>query len=212
MIELVANMNEILINHNLLLDEEGVLNEYEQVEEAWNKRANQLPNPLNQDKPLIKYLIIGEATVSYANYFYNPHSPETAFLRARHFNCITKPELINLFQANSVLVFDLYPLPLPTFIYDNVKFDCTDPDYVRLLNEYYEAKLGGRIDKNTKVVLRYIKLWKRCEWKIFVDFFSRHGATVTTVIENENERPLNISGNIGADENKIRNIFDAIIP
>lgn len=202
---LIEKMNTKLLKHSLILDEERVLNEYARVEQAWTDIINQAHTP-------VKFLIIGEATRTYGNYFYNLNSDETSFLRPNQFDCKTKPELIDLFQANGVLVFDLYPLPLPTFIYDNVSFDCNDPEYEKLLIEYYSDKLSGLIDQNTRIVLRYIKLSERPEWKLFINFLENRGVTVTEVIENGNTRPLNISGSISADKTKIRDIFNSIIP
>lgn len=210
---LIEKVKEKLEIHKLTLAESSVEKEYAQVESTWDGIAKTIFQP-------VKYLIIGEATVSYKNYFYNSSSKQTPFLTPKHFNCSNKNELIELFQEKGVLVFDLYPLPLPTFIYDNVSFDCKDPDYKRLLNEYYESKLKGLIDKNTTVVLRYLKLKERFEWEIFKDFLRKHDVTIQERIKQEVNRngnkkdirrPLNISGSTYADPAKIKRIFNPLI-
>jgi hypothetical protein len=210
--QLLKSLNNTLINYKLSLDETQVALEFGQIDGTWNVIASQITKP-------VKYLIIGEATVSYKNYFYNPESAITSFLTPRHFNCGTKGDLIELFQNEGVLVFDLYPLPLPTFIYDNVKFDCSNTTYIDLLNEYFESKLNGLIDKNTKVVLRYIKLMERCEWQLLVDYLTRQGVTIIKVdhqitinnIATVIQVPLNISRSTSADREKIIEIFEPII-
>lgn len=214
MIELfVESVNNSLDKYNLSLNKEQVISEYKEVEKDWDKIALGIPKP-------IKYLIVGEATVSYHNYFYNPKSVTSSFLNPNHFNCKTKSDLINLFHKSSVLVFDLYPLPLPTFIYDNVAFKCTDPVYKTLLNKYYEKKLDKLIDENTIVVLRYMKLFYRCEWKLFTNLLHKKGVKIILVnkpktvnkIKTTIKVPLNISNSISADKKKISKIFGSIIP
>ncbi len=150
-----------LSKSNLRLDREKIIREHELVINDWKVIVKNIKNP-------IKFLIVGEATVSYSNYFYNLKATKTPFLNPADFGCQNKTDLIRCFNSNGILVFDLYPLPLPTFIYDNVKFDCTNPNYCAELNNYYDS-VKSLIDDETKIVLRYKKLEKRCEWSIFLN-------------------------------------------
>ncbi|MGB6037829.1 MAG: hypothetical protein WBG42_16260 [Cryomorphaceae bacterium] len=206
--QLIKKVQEKLEAYKLSLAAVSVEKEYTKIENTWNSIAKTTSHP-------VKYLIIGEATVSYKNYFYNSSSKQTPFLTPKHFNCKRKVELINLFQKEGVLIFDLYPLPLPTFIYDNVSFDCMDDEYVGLLNEYYQEKLEGLIDKNTTVVLRYIKLEDRSECDIFKKFLIEYGITVHEVSEKLKSgeiitRALNISGSTYANPSKIKSVFSSV--
>lgn len=187
--QILAHVNHKLLEYNLLLDEQAVINEYELVQNEWNNVIAEIVQPVN-------FLIIGEAPLRHDSYFYNPLSPESPFLNPRHFNCNNRAELRNYFLQNGILVFDLYPLSLPTFVYDNVTFDRTDIAYRNALTAYYQAKLGGLIDDNTVVVLRYSKLQARSEWRIFMEAFGFDGFEGIW------------SNNIPADEDKIRDVFN----
>jgi hypothetical protein len=129
-----------------------------------------------------------------------------------YFGCNSKPELIQLFNKNGILVFDLYPLPLSTFIYDNVKFDCKELAYKSALEKYYDT-VKTIIDNETKIILRYTKLYsvkqnkkgkdkieKRNEWKIFMDYIKR----------KEDDFQNISSGNQGSSKDKIKKIFTGL--
>lgn len=193
---ILKHVNEKLANHNLILDIDAVENEYEKVKSAWNGNLGLINKP-------IKFVIIGEATVCFDNYFYNPNADTTSFLNPNHFGCKTKPDLINFFNTNGVLVFDLYPLPLPTFIYDNVKFDCKNGEYLAALNNYY-SELKKLINVNTKIIQRYAKLYsekkKRCEWSVFMK-----------IIGKGNDDYMSISSShMGANRDKISEFLKLI--
>jgi len=204
---ILKHVNEKLKEHNVQLDDNAVLNEYFQVKKAWDSIVKSISQP-------IKFLIIGEATVSFKNYFYNEKSDTTPFLNPVYFGCNSKPELIQLFNKNGILVFDLYPLPLSTFIYDNVKFDCKELAYKSALEKYYNT-VKKIIDNETKIILRYTKLYsvkknkkgkdkieKRNEWKIFMDYIKR----------KEDDFKNISSGNQGSSESKIKKIFTGLKP
>lgn len=157
---ILNHINQKLRDHKIELDILAVQAEYLQVHQKWLQVIDGIKVP-------IKYLIIGEATVSWANYFYNEQAKTTSFLNPFHFNeKNNKEELITYFQNEGILVFDLYPLPLPTFIYDNIKFDCNDDLYNLALCEYFKLVIELLNDK-TKVVIRYTKLENRSEYKLF---------------------------------------------
>jgi hypothetical protein len=157
---ILNHINQKLREHKIELDIPAVEAELIQVTQRWEEIMASIPIP-------IKYLIIGEATVSWANYFYNEDSKSTSFLSPTHFGKKSKKELIDLFNKNGVLVFDLYPLPLPSFIYDKIHFDCGDSLYKKALIDHYKIILEI-IDDQTVIVLRYKSLEQRCEWKIFI--------------------------------------------
>jgi hypothetical protein len=205
--DILNHVNEKLKKHNTQLDNNAVLTEYFQVKKAWDNAVKLIKQP-------IKFLIIGEATVSFDNYFYNEKSDTTPFLNPSYFNCKTKSELIQLFNKNGILVFDLYPLPLSTFIYDNLKFDCTELVYKSALEKYYNTA-KTIINDDTKIILRYSKLYsikknkkgkekieKRNEWTIFMDHINK----------KEDDFQNISSGNQGSSKDKIKKIFTELIP
>ncbi len=187
--KILNHINEKLAGHHLTLDNKAVTNEYNKVKTAWDKNLKVIKRP-------IKYVIIGEATVSYDNYFYNRKGDTTSFLNPKHFGCKNKNELIDFFNNNGVLVFDLYPLPLSTFIYDNIKFDCNDNAYRAALESYYSV-LKHRINDDTKIILRYAKLKKRCESSIFMSTIDRKVLEFMDIS----------SSNMGANQLKIKEYF-----
>lgn len=195
MIEIINHINERLVSHNLQLNTANVLAQHQLVMDRWTEIVESLNG---QD---VRYLIIGEATVSWDNYFYNENANTTSFLTPAHFGCANKAELINLFNENGVLIFDLYPLPLPTFIYDNVVFDVSNDAYRQALSDYYQL-VANLLNNDTVIVPRYSKLYNnRQEWKVFMNSIGR----------NSNQFESIASQNMGADQNQITAIFNNII-
>jgi hypothetical protein len=193
MVRILNHINKKLREHKIELDILAVEAEYLQVQEKWQKVVAGIKVP-------IKFLIIGEATVSWANYFYNEQSKTTSFLNPWHFDKKTnKTELIAYFQSQGILVFDLYPLPLPTFIYDNIKLDCSDDLYNQALCEYFKLVIE-LLNHETKIVIRYSKLKDRCEFILFSQFIDQLyiGPKFITSIAGKNR---------GANEEKITEIF-----
>lgn len=218
---MVHMINEILNTVNSALEKINVNLINTNVKNEYIKVHNDFAYQLSKIKVPVKYLIIGEATRSYSNYFYKLDSPITSFLYPKHFlltnnkkNSELKETLLDYFIENQILVFDLYPLPLPTFIYDNVSFDCEDQDYKTSLKEYFKT-IERYVDKDTIVVLRYKKLIERCEWLCFQHYFSDKVKfiSVTEFIKKKGKElevvvPLNISGKGEApDKTKINDIF-----
>jgi hypothetical protein len=217
---ILKHVNEKLEKHKLKLIDQKVMEEHSKVMECWKEIADSFTKP-------VKFLIVGEATVSWDNYFYNPDATSTSFLTPAHFGfeskkkkttkSESKSKLIEFFKENKVLVFDLYPLPLPTFIYDSIKFDCEESNvYVRALKTYYCESLFKNkiIDKNTVIVSRYSKFYKektgengqvvldekRFEWEIFMKAIDR---------EINDFKP--IYGSYSADADKVRQVFQEIL-
>jgi hypothetical protein len=191
--QILKHVNQALTGYNLVLDDIEVIKEYHQVFKEWNDVVKATNKP-------IKFLIIGEATTCSANYFYNINANTTSFLDPSHFEIDSKPKLIDFFKKEGILVFDLYPLPLPTFIYDNVKFDCCNSHYKMALDKYYE-KLDDLITPKTIIVQRYSKLYsekkKRCEWTIFMQKIGRKANKFETIAGN----------GMQANKVKIKDIF-----
>ena len=184
---ILNHINQKLREHKIELDILAVQAEYLQVQHKWLEAVNSIKVP-------IKYLIIGEATVSWANYFYNEQAKTTSFLNPSHFYKKNKAELIEYFKKRCILVFDLYPLPLPTFIYDNIKFDCSDSLYHQALQDYFD-QIKPFIDDNTKIVIRYSGLMDRSEFKLFKD------------IINLEKNKIKIIGCMSANVKQIRAMF-----
>jgi hypothetical protein len=228
---ILKHVNDKLAKHNLILDQDAVIKEYEQVKKVWDEIIKSIETPVN-------FLIVGEATVNWSNYFYNPEAPTTSFLTPSHFGIDNKKrkannktelndeksKLIDLFTKNKILVFDLYPLPLPTFIYDNIKFDCSMEDqYVIAMGKYYKESLieNKIINEKTVIVSRYAKFYKekknekgeivknkhenvvidekRFEWEIFMK-----------TIDKKINDFKSIYGGYNADPKKVSNVFKKI--
>jgi hypothetical protein len=215
---ILKHVNEKLKKHNLQIIEKDVLNEHQMVIEAWKKVSESIAKP-------VKFLIVGEATTSWDNYFYNPDAKTTNFLSPSHFGFKGKNELIRFFKQKGVLVFDLYPLPLPTFIYDNIKFDSEfNSPYVDALIKYYEESLIDNriINSETVIVSRYAKFYKekkdknnqviknksgnvvldekRFEWEVFMKIMNRK------VFDFKH-----IFGGYSAEANKVEDVFKNIL-
>lgn len=184
---ILNHINQKLREHKIELDVPAVEAELIQVTQRWEEVMASITKP-------IKYLIIGEATVNWANYFYNEQAKITSFLNPLHFNKKNKAELIAYFRKEGILVFDLYPLPLPTFIYDNIKFDCSNVLYNEALSEYFSLVIN-LLNDETKVVIRYSKLKYRCEYKLLTNLI---GSIPIDSIAGKKR---------AADKEKIKNIF-----
>jgi hypothetical protein len=192
---ILNHVNQKLREHKIELDVPAVEAELIQVTQRWEEVMASITKP-------IKYLIIGEATVSWANYFYNEDSKSTSFLSPTHFGVKGKKALIDFFNKNGVLVFDLYPLPLPSFIYDKIHFDCGDSLYKKALIDHYKIILK-LIDDQTVIVLRYKSLEQRCEWKVFIE-------EILDEIPKINKFNIGISR--AASEELINEVFMDILP
>jgi len=207
---ILKHVNEKLEKHKLKLIDQKVLEEQKKVMDAWKNISKSITKP-------VKFLIVGEATVSWDNYFYNLNANTTTFLSPSQFGCESKAELISFFEKKGVLVFDLYPLPLPTFVYDKVEFDCeVNRPYVEALIKYYKESLleNKFIDNKTVIISRYAKFYKekvdkknqvvldekRFEWKIFMKAIDR---------EINDFKP--IYGSYLADADKVRQVFQEIL-
>jgi hypothetical protein len=195
MLEIINHINQRLDTHNLQLNSDNVLAQHQLVMNRWTEIVESL------NGQAVRFLIIGEATVSWGNYFYNEEANTTSFLTPAHFGCANKAGLINLFNENGVLIFDLYPLPLPTFVYDNVTFDTNDSVYKQALVEYYQL-VSRLINEDTVIVPRYSKLYNnRQEWNVFMN----------TIGRNSNQFESIASQNMGANQDQIATIFNDII-
>jgi len=185
---ILNHVNQKLREHKIELDLPAVEAELIQVTQRWEEVLASITKP-------IKYLIIGEATVSWANYFYNEDSKSTSFLSPTHFVAKGKKALIDFFNKNGVLVFDLYPLPLPPWIYKNIKFDCKDAMYRKELIDYYQL-VKDKINSETIIVLRYKGLENRCEFKLFKEIIIHEKNKIKTI------------GGTSANEPEIRKMFN----
>ena len=146
------------------LDANALHKTYIKVAQHWEKEANKFSKP-------VTFLIIGEATQNLGNYFYNLLAKITPFLTPSHFNCSSKEELIIKLRELDTLIFDLYPLPLPTPYYHKSKVKHSI-GYEKYMTEYFKEALDGKVDENTIIVVRYSKLLKRKEWGYFNKFWS----------------------------------------
>ena len=193
--------NKKLSENNIKLLEQKILNEWNEVEEHLVKRLNEYQS--------IKIVLLGEATVNSKNYLLNTNSNiTTSFLEPNHFGKETKEELNKFLIDNGIFPFDLYAVPLPTFIYDNIKFKFNTNEenqlYTDHLKEHFD-KLKSKIGENQmQLIMRYSKLKKRREWKLFIDYFKDN-------IVNDISNIPDISKNIRASTDKINKIFGHLI-
>lgn len=155
-----------LKEYRFQLMENEVTKEQALVEAAWTKALMKIKKPA-------RFVIVGEATTSFDNYIYNPASPKTSFLFPSMFGCKDKAEMLQLFENNGILVFDLYPFPLPTFVYDLLKIGSLKGMEHHLTPHF--NKLKDAINEETQFVIRYKKLTKRPEWGIFKEMFGNRG-------------------------------------
>lgn len=202
--EVISLLNEKLIENNVQLLEDRVLLEWEKVQSHLIKRLNQYTK--------IDVILLGEATVNAENYLLNTESEiTTSFLEPRHFGVNSKQELNDFLIERNIFVFDLYAIPLPTWIYDNITFKFKDKNkdcfYINHLEEHF-SQLKKKIGETPiKLVLRYTKLTKRREWIMFKDYF-KSNLQKNNFVKDSNI--LDISKNIRASEDKIRSVFDVI--
>lgn len=205
--QILAAIQQPLQTLHLKLDPTGIEQAYREVEQFWHDATQQISKT--------SFLIVGEATQNLRNYFYQPGSNSTSFLSPEHFDQPDKPALINWFTQQNIMVFDLYPLPLPTFLYDANLFDSHDPGYASAMESYFDSKLQGRLNPDSTIVLRYTKLAERPEWPMFEQYLNKQGVTIIKVRESFIKKgktllkdvPLHIAKGIRADPEKIRQIF-----
>lgn len=155
------------------LIQHDIINTSLQVSEVWTNTADKMQSPL-------EYVIIGEATQNLENYFYNSSTKTTPFLTPSHFGCADKKGLLTKLSALKALVFDLYPLAIPTEYYDKKAIPHSVSLEV-LMKDYFKTHLHGRINEDTVIVVRYAKLFKRIEWRYFTEFLQKEFGKVPTV-------------------------------
>jgi hypothetical protein len=179
-----------LKEHRIQLMENEVLNEQALVDTAWNNALKRIKSP-------IRYVIVGEATTSVDNYIYNPYSKKTSFLFPTLFGCADKAEMLEHFEKHGILVFDLYPFPLPTFVYDLVRIGALSGMEQHLTLHFH--KLKDIIHEKAQIIVRYKKLTKRPEWALFEKTLGTKGYRC-------------IGGsNQSANSAEIKAIFDSLI-
>ena len=203
--ELISILNDKLSENNVQLIEDKVLSEWTTVQSHFEKRLEQYN--------AIDIILLGEATVNAENYLLNTENQNTtSFLEPKHFGMTTKQELNDFLINNKIFVFDLYAIPLATLIYDNITFTFKDKNkdnlYIQHLNEHFSQLKNKLGDKSVKLVLRYTKLTKRREWKIFKNYFANNFRQ--SYGKKDSDIP-NISKNIRASEVKIQEIFGHFI-
>ena len=90
------------------------------------------------------------------------------------FKASNKQNLIKLFQRKGIVVVDLYPFALATFIYKQGKFNFKETGYQNALEIYYSKIIRFlRLNKKTQIILRYSGLKNRCEFKLFMQLMKR---------------------------------------
>lgn len=197
--EYVRVINEKLSEFNLSILEDSAIAEWEAVERIFQEKVKQYGD--------VNYIILGEAPINAKNFVLDDSSPINAkFLEPSHFGLQTRAELNEFMKANGILPFDLYPLPLPTFIYDKVTFKFqdkkTDNLYKDLLSEHWSILKSIITSQGMKpeLIIRYKKLDKRREWKLFTTEFDN-------LFSNPTSNPRDIYQSFNADPTKIRDIF-----
>jgi hypothetical protein len=143
------------------------LEDYIKICKLWENNRLRITTP-------IKFIILAEAPISYDNYFYNPIAKPTQFLNPNDFKASNKQNLIKLFQRKGIVVVDLYPFALATFIYKQGKFNFKETGYQNALEIYYSKIIRFlRLNKKTQIILRYSGLKNRCEFKLFMQLMKR---------------------------------------
>lgn len=203
--KIISLLSDKLSEVNIQLIEDKVFLE-------WTKVQTHFENRLKEYKE-IDIVLLGEATVNAENYLLNTENQvTTSFLEPIHFGMTSKQELNEFLINNKIFVFDLYAIPLVTFIYDKITFQFKDENkdklYIQHLNEHYSILKNKIGDKSVKLVLRYTKLTNRREWIIFKKYFENN--FLQSYGEKDSDIP-NISKNIRASEEKIEKIFGHLI-
>jgi hypothetical protein len=155
---------------NVSLNDNVILNEALNIEEEFNHNKRSLI----KDRVEIKTLIIGEATQSYENFIYNQEGiPKTVFLsKDLKIDANDDSErgvlLRKKLKDSGVLVLDIYPLPLPSFIYGKHEPQGINGHDLKvamdLLMEYWSLKLDGFNLNIEHVALGFPKLEGRPAW------------------------------------------------
>lgn len=192
-------INSKLNEQGLLIIEEKAIAEWDAIERVFSDKIQQYEE--------VKYVILGEAPINAKNFVLDNSSPISArFLQPIDFGFETRIDLNDFMCKNGILPFDLYPLPLPTFLYDNITFKYRDSNaelqYHTFLKEYWsqlESKIQSQ-KKQPELIIRYAKLYKRIEWKLFTEKFAS--------LFSNTSKPHDISKSYGADRNEIAKIFN----
>jgi hypothetical protein len=201
----IALLNEKLSESNIKLLEDKILSEWNLVQQHFEKRLNEYAS--------IKIVLLGEATVNVENYILNTDSEiTTSFLEPNHFGMKSKKELNDFLINKGIFPFDLYAVPLPTLIYDNIKFKFKDKTkqelYITHLTEHFNQLKNKLGDNSAQLIMRYTKLKKRLEWKIFKEYFDENFKNSCGESDSD---ILDISNNIRASEAKILKHFGHLI-
>jgi hypothetical protein len=184
--KLIKLYNQVINKKNLSISQ-NIFNDWNHVEECFFETLKKYES--------INYIILGEATVNYQNYFYNPNSSQTSFLNPSHFNKNSKSDLIEFLIENGILIFDLYPIPLPTFIYDNIKFNFKEEDeeYKTILGQHFKPLKDKIKNDKPELIIRYSKIEKRPEYAYFIEYFKEKFTSISDISKDINADPIKIS-------------------
>lgn len=161
---------------NTTLNTNNVIDEYNKVDEFYKTESSKIKNP-------IKIILACEAPRSAKNYIYNINGETTKtgqptdFLKPAHLNCEkdNKVEMLKYLGSKGVLIFDIYPLPFPSFIYN--EYDLSSKhfsDDLNIYNDFWDEKLKGiSIPESLEIGLGFEKLRNRPLFNRFRDFLNQ---------------------------------------
>lgn len=150
------------------------------VREDYGKARDAFKKAIDRFKKVpgsVKSIILGEAPVSFDDYFYNlENKKKSPFIRSGDFeepdNNITKEEMINILTKAGILIVDVYPLPLPSRFYrGGVFYDLGE------LERYWEElceDLKGIVDKRAGLYRRYKGIPDSEQLKAIKSIFVEH--------------------------------------
>ena len=133
----------------------------------------------------IKLIVLGEAPLSFNKFFYNKQGN---FLQGFNNYYDTRAiDLKTVLRQNGIFVLDAYRFPIKTSYYDK------DRGGILFETDYFNARFEylrniGLIDKNTKIIFRYIKLFRR-------DYILNNENIVNNYIKNNNNEPISLYSN-----------------
>jgi hypothetical protein len=127
--------------------------EISDINQSFDKEINKWNHPA-------KLVVLGEAPLSWSEYFYNDNPGNFLSLLKDVLKYDGSKSYIDFLREKQILVLDIYQYPIPSAMYNAVKKNALyDENFFS--NNLNKLKLRNIIDDHTKFVFRYKKLIKR---------------------------------------------------
>lgn len=133
----------------------------------------------------IRLIVLGEAPLSFINFFY--HKEGNFLTGLRNLYETTNPELKNVLRQNGIFVLDAYRFPIKTGYYDRAAGAILF-DEVYLNDKFKQLRDLHLINDSTKIVFRYKKLFRR-------NYIIQNENIINTYLTNANGQPISLYAN-----------------